>query len=98
MPTLQAPIAELKARLSEFIARARGGDEVLITDRGRPVARIVPLAGSDALTGRQAELVRAGLAREPTGPLEPGFLDLPRPCDPDGRSLESILEERAEGW
>ena len=35
-------LAEAKARLSELVARAAGGDAVAITRRGKPVARLVP--------------------------------------------------------
>ena len=98
MPTLQAPIGQLKARLSEFLSRVRAGEEVVITDRGTPVARIVPLEGARALAGRRAQLARAGLIREPRRPLDASFHEGPRPSDPGGRSLEAVLEERAEGW
>ena len=96
--SVQASVGELKARLSEFLARARAGEDVVITDRGTPVARLVPLSGAGAVEGRQAELVRAGLARAPSSRLDPSFLQQRRPQDPTGRSLEAILEERAEGW
>ena len=35
-------IAELKAQLSAHIQRVRDGEEVLVCDRNKPVARIVP--------------------------------------------------------
>ena len=38
---ITAGIREAKARLSSLLAAVRSGEEVLITDRGRPVARIV---------------------------------------------------------
>ena len=91
-------IGRLKARLSEYLRRARAGETVVVTDRGRPVARLAGLEGDRALEGRTEELIRSGLARGPARPLEPGFLEAPRPADPEGRSLESVLEERAEGW
>ena len=34
-------IADAKARLSELVERAAGGETVQITDRGKPVAQIV---------------------------------------------------------
>ena len=37
-------IADLKARLSEFVEVAEGGEEVLVCRRNLPVARLVPLA------------------------------------------------------
>ncbi len=91
-------IADLKARLSEHLARAREGEEIIVTDRGTPVARLSPLRGEALREGREAELARTGLARSPRALLDPAFLDRPRPSDPTGRSLEIVLEDRAEGW
>ena len=91
-------IAELKAHLSEYIAAARAGDDVVITQHGRPVARLTPLTGSGAREGRMAELVRSGLIREPHRKLRRSFLNEERPADPAGRSLDIVLEERAAGW
>lgn len=36
-------LSDAKARLSELVGRAEGGEEVTIMRRGRPVARIVAL-------------------------------------------------------
>lgn len=37
-------IAEAKKRLSELVGRvAHGGEEILLTRRGRPMARLVPV-------------------------------------------------------
>lgn len=55
-------IRDLKARLSEFVARAQAGEEVVVTERGRPVARLVPYSGRSAL--------EAG--------IEGGWIDPPR--------------------
>lgn len=41
---------------------------------------------------------RAGLARRPQAALGRSALAADRPRDPEGRSLETVLEERAEGW
>src|SRR3972149_3516162 len=38
-----AAISRLKASLSEYIDVVKAGEEVLVTDRGKPVARIVPV-------------------------------------------------------
>ncbi|TFH66284.1 MAG: type II toxin-antitoxin system prevent-host-death family antitoxin [Gemmatimonadales bacterium] len=90
-------VGRLKARLSEYLRRAKAGEGVLVTDRGRPVARLVGLESDRALEGRAAELVRSGLAQRPLQSLDADFLQQPRPEDPEGRSLEAVLEERAEG-
>jgi prevent-host-death family protein len=42
-------IRELKARLSEFPAHVADGEEVVVTDRSRPIARIVPYSAASAL-------------------------------------------------
>jgi prevent-host-death family protein len=46
--TIRAPhtvgIKELKARLSEFVERAREGERFVVTDRGEPVAELSPLS------------------------------------------------------
>jgi len=36
-------LSDAKARLSELVERAEGGEEVTITRRGKPVARIVAI-------------------------------------------------------
>ena len=48
-------ISELKARLSAHIQLVRDGEEVLVCDRNKPVARIVPSSAqgrNTALTWR----------------------------------------------
>ena len=37
-------VATLKAKLSEYLGRARNGDEVIVTDHKLPVARLIPFA------------------------------------------------------
>lgn len=41
----RARIAELKRHLSRYLDHVREGGSVLVLDRDRPVARIVPLQG-----------------------------------------------------
>ncbi len=91
-------IARFKARLSEYLSAVRAGEEVIVTDRGQPVAKLAPLDTAQAKESRLAELIRAGLVRESGGALGEDFLREPRPSDPEGRSLEAVIEERAEGW
>ncbi len=95
--TRHASIASLKARLSEYLKAVKAGEEIIVTDRGRPVARLTPVTGMAHGEARLEELIRAGLARPPIAPLPPDFWDMPRPADPEGRVLAALLEERAEG-
>jgi len=42
-------VRALKARLSEYLERAAAGEDVVVTDRGRPIVRLVPYAGASAV-------------------------------------------------
>lgn len=41
---MEVGIRELKQRLSSYLDAAERGDEVIVTERGRPKVRIVPVA------------------------------------------------------
>ena len=45
---MQISVREAKARLSHLIRVARAGEEVVIANRGEPVARLVPVHGISA--------------------------------------------------
>lgn len=57
-----AAVSRLKARLSEYLAKVKAGEEVVVTERGRPVARIVPVESGEngGEWGRLLALERAG--------------------------------------
>lgn len=61
--SVEVGIRDLKNGLSKYLDRVRAGEEVIVTDRGRPVARI---AAIDASTDRLADLTAAGVVRAPT--------------------------------
>src|SRR5437660_6972610 len=52
---LDVGVTELRAHLSAWLERARGGDEIVVTDRGVPVARLVGLATTPTLERLAAE-------------------------------------------
>jgi len=89
-----AAVSEVKARLSEFIGKVKAGQEVVITERGKPVARLCPLASPGPAEGHLARLERLGLVRRGSGTLPPGFWAQSRPEDPEGLVLAALLEER----
>ncbi len=92
-----ATVSKLKATLSEFLARVKAGEEVLVTERGKPIAKIIPLAPMNSTTSPHLlELARAGLVRIGTGRLPRGFWAMPRPTDAKGKALKALLKERAE--
>jgi prevent-host-death family protein len=95
-----AGVAQLKARLSEYLSRVKAGEEVLVTDRGRPVARLVPVgyvSDNEAELARLRAMEREGLVRLGSGRLPAGFFEKERPADPGALLREAVLEEREEG-
>jgi prevent-host-death family protein len=89
-----AGVSEIKARLSEYLARVRGGEEVLITDRGRPVARIVPVTDQ---APHLAELERRGQLRVGTASLPADFFERRRPRAAPRSVSQALIEDRREG-
>lgn len=83
-------VRELKSRLSHYLRLARGGESVVITDRGVPVARLVPI--EQDLEGRIAALRAAGLLQWSGRRLAPRQ---PAVRIPAGKSVaELIIEDR----
>lgn len=52
-------IRDLKARLSEYMKKVKSGQSIVITEHGKPVGRILPVATS--LEERLEMLRKAGL-------------------------------------
>ena len=80
-------IRELRADLSRWVRRVRAGQEVVVTDRGTPVARLVPVNGERKID----RLIRAGVVipapRPWRGPL-------PKPIEGTGPLSDIVLEDR----
>src|SRR5688572_16872809 len=94
----QASVSILKAQLSQYLAAVKAGEEVIVTERGRPIARIAPIEEGQAPEGRIAVLIREGRLKPPTSARSPSQRQREElPKDPAGRTLEALLEERAEG-
>jgi prevent-host-death family protein len=94
-------ITEAKNRLSALIDGLKGGSPVLIVDRGRPVARLEPVAGGgkgDDQDGRLSRLIREGIVRPGRGSLPRELLKERPPQLQGGASVvEALLDERREG-
>ena len=84
---------ELKTRLGTYLRLVRQGATIVVTDRGRPVAKLVPLPPEeDDPRARLSELVAAGFLSGGNGRLEPL-----EPVVYDGPPLaEAIVEDRAD--
>jgi len=92
-----AAVSEIKARLSEYLNQVKAGMEILITDRGKPVARLVPLSRSKDLKESMVRMEKQGLIRVGSGKLPKNFWRIHRPDDPNGMVLKALLEEREVG-
>jgi len=97
-----AKIAELKNNLSRYLDHVKAGGSVLVLERDRPIAQIVPLShvggrrvGAD--DGRLARLERNGVIRRGRGGL-PEWLGRRRPARLRGSLLRDLLAERRSGW
>ncbi|MGH9360637.1 MAG: type II toxin-antitoxin system Phd/YefM family antitoxin [Thermoanaerobaculia bacterium] len=79
-----AGVAELKAKLSEHLDRVKRGEELLITDRGRPIAKLVPI-DLGSWDERMQRLAAQGLVKLPEKERTPEELErilaMPRPHD-----------------
>ena len=93
-----AGVAELKARLSGYLRHVKGGHEVLITKRGLPVAKIIPLDASELRGERRLRLAKAGLLQLARKPLPRSVLSPPRGDPSIGTEvLSHLLEQREDG-
>ncbi len=84
-----AAIAKLKAGLSGYIESVKAGEQVVVTDRGRPVALIVPVALSVSEDDRRSELVAKGLVRPGGGPISLKFIE---DAVVSGLTLDRVLQ------
>ena len=83
-------IRELRQNLSVYLRRVQTGEPLEVTDRGRPVALLVPLPDRASPLER---LIESGRARAP----EHGLDELGPPAGDPTRELSRALEEeRAE--
>ncbi|HET9068899.1 MAG TPA: type II toxin-antitoxin system prevent-host-death family antitoxin [Amaricoccus sp.] len=66
---MKVSVSEAKGQLTDLVKRAEAGDEVILTRRGRDVARLVPIVVGRDAAGRRSlmEKVRASAAAK-SGP------------------------------
>jgi len=94
----KASITETKNNLSALIDSLKGGSPVLIVDRGRPVARLEPIAGPEegGQNGRLSRLIRDGALR-PRRTAPPAALFSTSPPRAKASAVELLINERREG-
>ena len=89
-------IAELKNRLSVYLNEVKSGEEILVRDRDKPVARIVPLARSKDEDQELLALASQGKLRLGSGHLEESFWNMPAPRVSTAALRSAVEQERDE--
>jgi len=71
---MDVSVSALRAHLSDWLDRAQAGEQVVVTDRGVPVARIVGIDARDVID----DLTRRGLVSKPAASSRPRAVRRPR--------------------
>jgi len=88
---VQVGVKEFRENLARWLERAAAGEEIVVTDRGKPKARLLGAEGETALE----RLVREGVVTLPTKPRG----KLPPPIPVEGSPVTDILlEQREQGF
>jgi prevent-host-death family protein len=87
-----ANIAELRNRLTQYLREVRAGEEIVVRDRHRPIAKIVPLRLDDDVEDQA--LVAAGLLRKAQRSLPEGFWRTRRGAVPVRTAVAALSEDR----
>jgi prevent-host-death family protein len=86
---MDVAVTELRAHLSRWIDAAREGNDVVITERGTPVARIVAIDATPVID----RLTAQGIISRPTNTTRPVAGGRPRPT-PKHPVAEIVSEQR----
>ena len=83
---MEVGVRELRNHLSRYLARVRSGDEVVVTDRGRAIARVVPVSAERVLD----RLIAEGIVTPARQPKRPAA----RPIKTKGTVSDLVDEQR----
>ena len=97
MAMVSVDVHELKSRLSKYLRMARRGEEILVTDRGEPVAELrQPSRASHTSAYPELERrARAGKVRLGAPNLPDLYPSLPSPLPP-GTARRLLDEDRGD--
>ena len=68
---MEVGVKELRNNLSRYLEKVRDGQEVVVTDRGRAIARVLPIGAERALDRLIAEGVVTPAIRARHRPVKP---------------------------
>jgi len=85
---IEVGVRDLKNNLSRYLDQVEAGVEIVVTDRGRPIARLNGMA--DEPNDKLAALIEAGLVRLPTSKVR----QRPVPLRTSGSVSDLVAEQR----
>lgn len=85
---IEVGVRDLKNNLSRYLDQVEAGVEIVVTDRGRPIARLNSMA--DEPNDKLAALIEAGLVRPPTSKVR----QRPVPLRSSGSVSDLVAEQR----
>lgn len=83
---MEVGVRELRNNLSRYLDRVRGGEEVVVTDRGHAIARVLPIGTQRALD----RLVAEGVVTPAQRPKEPAG----KPLKTKGTVSDLVAQQR----
>jgi len=89
-------VTELQTNLIAWLECVRAGEEVLVSELDRPIARLLPVEISDEVEAEELEMAAAGLVRLPTEELPESFWEMEAPVVPMEDIVAAVRAERDE--
>ena len=86
-------IADLRNRLTQYLQEVRAGEEIIVRDRQRPIAKIVPFTVAD---DDDAVLVASGLMRKGSGAIPASFWKARRSRLTRRTAVAAVVADRDE--
>jgi prevent-host-death family protein len=92
---ISAGIKEVKDNLSRYLSSVKTGEVVVITERGKPIARIVKEnQGRKSIHEALEPLIREGLIALPTARLKKESVSSPHETIPGKPVSDMVIEDR----
>ena len=96
MQSASVGIRDAKMHLSKYIKMVQRGTEVIITDRGRPVGKIVPIQNEDLTLEERIKVLEDQGLLEKLPPKRMKKIPAPIPV-PDNTAQQFLQEDRKYG-
>lgn len=92
-----ANVSQLKSKLSSYLDAVQRGEEIIVRDRERPIARIIPLTMAGGEEFEESSLVAAGVITLPQSDRLPAsFWKRKAGGVSEKRATKSVTDEREE--